>query len=114
MVQYNGTRVKILAVNGSRRSDQLPNVPTLKELGYTQFDELEWTGLFVPVSTPRATVLQLQAATAKVIGIKDVHDALQKMGTEADYAPGEVLEKRIADDIALWGPVVKASGFSAE
>jgi tripartite-type tricarboxylate transporter receptor subunit TctC len=114
MVQYNGTRVKILAVNGSRRADQLPNVPTLKELGYTQFDELEWTGLFVPVSTPRATVLQLQAATAKVIGIREVHDALQKMGTEADYAPGEVLEKRIADDIALWGPVVKASGFSAE
>lgn len=45
MVQYNGTRVKILAVNGTRRADQLPNVPTLKELGFPQFDDLEWTGL---------------------------------------------------------------------
>lgn len=114
LVQYNGTRVKILAVNGSRRSDQLPTVPTLKELGFSKFDELEWTGLFVPVATPRATVLQLQAATAKAIGMKEVRDALQKMGTEADYAPGEVLAKRIVDDLALWTPVVKASGFSAD
>lgn len=114
MIQYNGTRVKILAVNGKRRSDQLPNVPTLRELGFTQFDELEWTGFFVPANTSSAIVQQLQAATAKVIGIREVRDALLKMGTEADYAPADVLEKRIADDIAMWGPVVKASGFSAD
>lgn len=114
MVQYNGTRVKILAVNGTRRADQLPNVPTLKELGFPQFDDLEWTGFFVPASTSRATVQQLQAATAKVVALKEVREALQKMGTEADYAPAEVLEKRIADDVAMWGPVVKASGFSSD
>ncbi len=114
MVQYNGTRVKILAVNGTRRADQLPNVPTLKELGYPQFDDLEWTGFFVPATTSQAIVDQLQAATAKVVGIREVREALQKMGTEADYAPAAVLEKRIADDIAMWGPVVRASGFSAD
>ena len=114
MVQHNGTRVKILAINGTRRSDQLPNVPTLKELGYAQFDDLEWTGFFVPAGTPQSIVDQLQAATAKVLGIREVREALQKMGTEADYAPASVLEKRIADDLAMWGPVVKASGFSAD
>jgi tripartite-type tricarboxylate transporter receptor subunit TctC len=114
LVQYNGTRVKILAVNGVRRAEQLPGVPTLRELGFLQFDDLEWTGFFVPAATPRAIVLQLQAATAKVIAIREVRDALQKMGTEADYAPAEVLQKRIADDLAMWGPVVKASGFSAD
>ncbi|MFC6284635.1 MULTISPECIES: tripartite tricarboxylate transporter substrate-binding protein [Polaromonas] len=114
MVQYHGTRVKILAVNGTRRADQLPNVPTLKELGYPQFDDLEWTGFFVPASTSRATVQQLQAVTAKVVALKEVREALQKMGTEADFASAEVLEKRIADDVAMWGPVVKASGFSSD
>lgn len=114
MVQYNGTRVKILAVNGTRRADQLPNVPTLKELGFPQFDDLEWTGFFVPVSASRATVQQLQAVTAKVVALKEVRDALQKMGTEADFASAEVLEKRIADDVAMWGQVVKASGFSSD
>ncbi len=114
LVQHNGKRVKILAVNGSRRSDQLPDVPTLKELGYAQFDDLEWTGLFVPVATPRAIVQQLQAATAKVVAMKDVKEALTKMGTEADYGVADLLEKRIVDDLAIWGPVVKASGFSIE
>jgi tripartite-type tricarboxylate transporter receptor subunit TctC len=114
LVQHNGKRVKILAVNGTRRSDQLPGVPTLKELGYPQFDDLEWTGFFVPASTPRATVLQLQAATQKIVAMSDVREALTRMGTEADYGTAELLEKRVADDLAAWGPVVKASGFTTE
>lgn len=57
---------------------------------------------------------QLQAATAKVIGIKEVCEALLKIGTEADYAPAEMLEKRIADDVAISRPLVKASRFSAD
>ncbi len=114
LLQHNGVRVRILAVNGARRSSQLPDVPTLKELGFPQFDDLEWVGLFVPATTPSATVAQLQAATAKVVGMKEVRDALLKMGTESDYAPGEVLEKRIIGDTAQWAPVIKASGFSAD
>ena len=114
LVQYNGTRIRILAVNGTRRFPSLPDVPTLKELGYPQFDDLEWSGFFVPASTPRAVVLQLQAATAKVAASAEVRDALMKLGTNTDYAPAEVLEQRIADDIASWGPVIKASGFTSE
>lgn len=114
MVQYNGTRVKILAVNGTKRSDQLPNVPTLKELGYPEFDQLEWTGLFVPAGTPDATVRQLEAASLKVAAMPEVREALGRLGTTPDASPGATLTKAIADDLALWGPIVKASGFSAD
>ena len=114
VLQYNGTRMKILAINGVRRADQLPNVPTLKELGYPQFDDLEWIGFFVPTGTSQATIDQIQAATAKVTSLREVREAVQKMGSELDYAPAAALEKRIADDTAFWGPIVKASGFSAE
>lgn len=114
MVQYNGNRVKILAVNGTRRSEQLPNVPTLKELGHSEFDQLEWTGLFVPAGTSDATVRQLEAAALKVTALPEVKDALLKMGTSPDPGPGALLTKAITDDLALWGPIVKASGFSAD
>lgn len=114
MVQYNGTRVKILAVNGTKRSDQLPNVPTLKELGYGEFDQLEWTGLFVPAGTPDATVRQLEAASLKVAAMPEVREALGRLGTTPDASPGATLTKAITDDLALWGPIVKASGFSAD
>lgn len=114
MAQHNGKRVKILAVNGSRRSEQLPEVPTLKELGYEQLDQLEWTGLFVPASTPEATVKQLEAATLKVVTLPDVREALQKMGTQPDAAAGHTLTSSITNDLKTWTPVVKASGFSAD
>lgn len=113
MAQYNGNRVRILAVNGTRRSQALPNVPTLKELGYPQFDHLEWSGIFLPASASAATVAQLQNALAKVMAAREVREALGKMGTELDFTGTEAFEKRIADDIAIWGPVVKASGFTA-
>jgi tripartite-type tricarboxylate transporter receptor subunit TctC len=114
VLQYNGSRVKILAINGSRRAEQLPNVPTLKELGYPQFDDLEWIGFFLPAGSSQAVADQIQAATAKVLGMRDVREAVRKMGSEIDYATGTALEKRIVDDTAIWGPIVKASGFSSE
>lgn len=114
MAQYQGERVRILAVNGARRSPRLPDVPTLKELGYDEFDRLEWTGMFVPKSTPDATVRQLEAASARVAELAEVRQALQKLGSMADPSPGATLTQAIQDDIALWGPVVKASGFAAD
>lgn len=114
MAQHQGKRIKILAVNGTQRSPQLPDVPTLKELGYPQFDQLEWAGLFMPTATPDAIVQQLQAATLKVTALPDVREALLKMGTAPDPAPGAALTEAITKDLAQWGPVVKASGFAAQ
>jgi tripartite-type tricarboxylate transporter receptor subunit TctC len=114
LVQYHGTRVRILAVNGERRSALLPNVPTLKELGYNQFDELEWAGVFVPAATSAATVAQLEGAMQKVLGAKEVRDAFAALGMETDFGAGNTLIARITGDTAKWAPVIKASGFTAE
>ncbi|MFT4194301.1 tripartite tricarboxylate transporter substrate-binding protein [Ottowia sp.] len=114
MAQYHGERVRILAINGTRRSPRLPDVPTLKELGFGEFDHLEWTGLFVPRSTPDDTVRQLEAAAARVAAMPEVQEALQKLGSIADPSPGSTLTQAIANDIALWAPVVKSAGFSAD
>ena len=114
MAQYQGSRIKILAVNGTRRSEQLPDVPTLKELGHSEFDRLEWSGLFVPAGTSDATVRQLEAATLKVTALPDVRAALLKMGTSPDPGPGALLTEAIDSDLRQWGPIVKASGFSAD
>lgn len=114
MAQYNGKRVKILAINGAKRSDMIPDVPTLKELGYSEFDDLEWTGFFVPASTPDAIVKQLEAASLKIATTPEVREALLKLGSNADSAPGSVMAKALRDDFSRWAPIVKASGFSTE
>lgn len=114
MAQYHGTRVKILAVNGTHRNPRLPDVPTLQELGYDEFNHLEWTGLFVPATTTDATVHQLESAAIKVAGLPEVQEALKKLGSNPDPLPGAALKQIIKDDLNRWRPVVKASGFSAD
>lgn len=107
-------KLKVLAVNGTRRAALLPDVPTLKELGQPHFDNLEWTGLFVPAGTPRPIVDQLNAALGKALANKDVQERLTKLSSDPHPStPGE-LSALIADDLKRWGPVVKASGFSSE
>jgi tripartite-type tricarboxylate transporter receptor subunit TctC len=107
-------KLKVLAVNGARRASLLPDVPTLKELGQPHFDNLEWTGLFVPAGTPRPIVDQLHAALGKALANKEVQERLQKLSSDPSPSTPEELTRLIADDLKRWGPVVKASGFSSE
>jgi tripartite-type tricarboxylate transporter receptor subunit TctC len=79
-----------------------------------QFDALEWVGLFAPPATPRATLQPLQAALARVLATNDIKAGLAKIGMQSDPATPDELGKLIADELAKWGPVVKASGFTAD
>jgi len=115
LVQYQQAgKLKVIAVNGSKRAALLPDVPTLKELGQPHFDNLEWTGLFVPATTPRATVTQLHAALGKALALPEVQQRLAKLSSDANPSTPQELANLIADDLKRWGPVVKASGFTAE
>jgi tripartite-type tricarboxylate transporter receptor subunit TctC len=89
-------------------------VPTLKELGQPHFDNLEWTGLFVPAGTPRPIVDQLHAALGKALANKDVQERLLKLSSDPNPSTPEELSALIVDDIKHWAPVVKASGFTSE
>ncbi|WP_295530495.1 tripartite tricarboxylate transporter substrate-binding protein [uncultured Pseudacidovorax sp.] len=115
LVQYQQAgKIRVLAVNGAQRAAQLPDVPTLKELGQPHFDNLEWTGLFVPAATPAATVAQLHAALGKALAQPDVKERLAKLSSDANPSTPEALTRLIAEDLQRWGPVIKASGFSTE
>jgi tripartite-type tricarboxylate transporter receptor subunit TctC len=107
-------KLKVLAVNGARRAALLPDVPTLKELGQPHFDNLEWTGLFVPAGTPKPIVDQLHAALGKALANSEVKERLLKLSSDPHPSSGEELSRLIEDDLKRWGPVVKASGFTSE
>ena len=107
-------KLKVLAVNGAKRAALLPDVPTLKELGQPHFDNLEWTGLFVPAGTPQPIVEQLHAALGKALASKDVQERLLKLSSDPHPSSPQALTKLIEDELQRWGPVVKASGFSSE
>ena len=107
-------KVRVLAVNGPKRSPLLPNAPTLKELGIAGFDQLEWTALLAPPSTPKPVIERLNAALKKALTQADVKQRLEQLGMEAAPSSAEELGHAIASDLAQWGPTVKSSGFTVD
>lgn len=111
---HQSGKIKVLAVNGSKRAQLLPDVPTLKELGVKGLDELEWTALLAPSSTQKAVIDRLNAAVNKVLESSDIQERLLKLGMESSPSSPDELARLISGDLATWGPVVKSSGFTVD
>jgi tripartite-type tricarboxylate transporter receptor subunit TctC len=84
MGHVKGGKVRVLASWGESRHPALPDVPTLKELGYdAQFSQ--WTGLFVPAGTPPEVVAKLREAAKSAIDDATFKGALAKVETPIQY-----------------------------
>ena len=84
MPHYKGGKVRVLATWGESRHPALPDVPTLKELGYdAQFSQ--WTGLFVPAGTPEPVIAKLREAARAAIEDPAFKAALAKVETPVQY-----------------------------
>ncbi len=84
MGHLKGGKVRVLASWGESRHPALPEVPTLKELGYdAQFSQ--WTGLFVPAGTPDAVVAKLREAARGAVNDDTFKAALAKVETPIQY-----------------------------
>jgi tripartite-type tricarboxylate transporter receptor subunit TctC len=105
-------KIRALAVTGQKRTPFLPDVPTMKEQGFNVVVE-SLSGVFVPAKTPQPIVAALNAAMRKATSSKQMVDSLAKFGTEPTYMTTAEFAAWIKEEIARWGPVVKASGFKA-
>ena len=84
IAQAKAGRLRILATWGDRRHPALPDVPTLKELGYdAQFSQ--WTGLFVPAGTPEPVIAKLREAAKFTVDDANFQSALAKVDTPVQY-----------------------------
>jgi tripartite-type tricarboxylate transporter receptor subunit TctC len=107
-------RIRILAVGSKVRSSQAPQVPTLAELGITDFDVDLWFGVLAPAGTPKATVDRYNAVFNEILAQPSVQAALEKQGLTAQGGPPERLAQLVASDRLRWAKVVKDAGIAAE
>ena len=107
-------RLRALAVTSARRSPLLPNVPTMIESGFADFQSTSWTGLLAPHGTPADIIAKLNGAVNTALATSEMKSALDKLaGERLGGAPAE-LTKVIESDIGKWGPIVKALNLQTE
>lgn len=107
-------RLRAIAITGPTRDKHLPDVPTFAELGYPEFTATVWFGLLVKAGTPQPAVDRLLAAAKAAHADPEVREKLEKQGFDVTAASGPDLMPGIKSQIARWGRLVKATGFSAD
>ena len=112
--QIKAGKIRALATTGATRSTFLPDVPTVAEAGFPNFEATNWYAYMAPTKTPRAIVEQLNRELAKVLNTPEVRNQLLAQGTEPHPNTIEQLGKYIESEYATWGRVVKEAGIKAE
>ena len=114
MPLVQGAKIRALAVTGSERSSELPDVPSMAEAGYPEVNIGLWSGLFVLASTPPAIANKLGTELRRAMADSGVRDKLKAMAVNPGGGPGEEFRKKIDADIDVFADVVKAANLKFE
>lgn len=107
--QLRGGRIRALAAMDAARWPQLPDVPTVGELGF-DVDYLPWTGLFAPEGTPEPVMVKLRGAAASAVRDPGFRAAIQKSEGTVAYADAPELEKFWVSEIKRLNKVITQIG----
>jgi tripartite-type tricarboxylate transporter receptor subunit TctC len=114
MAQIKSGKLRALAVTSAKRSSSLPDVPTVAESGFKDFDVSTWYGVFAPTGTPAAVVTTLNTEINKLLATPDMKAAIQAQGAEAQAMTPAQLTTLLKNDYTKWKGIVEASGAKIE
>lgn len=107
-------RLRSLAVASPQRWAALPDVPSFVELGYKDISATEFLGWYLPAKTPPDLVRRLNAAVQDALGTPEMAEVFARHGLVPVREGPEAFAQRVKDEIAHWGPIVKATGFTPD
>ncbi|MFP5406222.1 MAG: tripartite tricarboxylate transporter substrate-binding protein, partial [Gammaproteobacteria bacterium] len=107
-------KLRALAVTSAKRSEALPDVPTVAEAGVPGYEASSWFGVMAPVGTPKEIVLKTQQTIAKAIEQPDARAKLLAQGADPVGDTPEEFRQFIEAEIAKWAKVVKESGAKVD
>ncbi len=100
-------RVRPLAVLAAERLPHLPNVPTSKEAGISNYEVTTWYDLIVPAATPRDIVARLNAEWLKLAEMPDTREKMRTAGFEPMSSTPEQANEFVKAEIVRWAKVIK-------
>ncbi len=107
-------KLRALAVTSSKRSQALPDVPTVAESGLAGYDSTQWYGVLAPAGTPREIVSRLHEAIVHALRDDEVGKRLAADGAEAVGSTPEEFAAFIKSESEKWAKVATAAGIKAE
>lgn len=107
-------KLKALAVSTLKRTPVFPDVPTMAESGFKDFEVDSWYAMFVPANTPQKIVAKLNAAVVKALSLPEVKDKLIAQGSEGVGSSPEKLGEIVKFEIVKWTKVAKDAQIKLE
>ena len=103
-------KLKALAVTSSKRIAQLPDLPTMAEVGFSGFEVIFWMGLFAPAGTPQPIIAKLYEA-ARLITTNPTAEAVLKSNGEPVMLDPKSFASLISKEVPEWGEVIRREGL---
>jgi len=107
-------KLRAVAVTGTKRTTQLPEVPTVAEAGVPGYEVTVWFGVQAPAGTPKDIVARVNKDMAAVLRRPEVVKQVNEQGVEIVASTPEEFKQLVAREIPKWEKVVKAANVSLE
>ncbi|HEY8611741.1 MAG TPA: tripartite tricarboxylate transporter substrate-binding protein, partial [Roseomonas sp.] len=111
---HRAGEARLLAISSPQRLPRLDEVPTFAEAGFPDLTHEEWYGAVLPAGASPATLSAMHEAIAAAAATPEIKDALARIDIQPHVMDPTAFRERIAREIALWGPIVAASGFKPD
>ena len=109
-----GGKIKALAVTGAKRLPDLPDTPTVAELGFPGFEAYSWIGIFAPSATPAGTVKKLTEDFQAALKHPEVSKKLTDAGFEVMATDGPAVDRYARAQYDRWSEFIKTTGLKVE
>jgi tripartite-type tricarboxylate transporter receptor subunit TctC len=110
MANIKAGKLRVLAVSSSRRLAELPDVPTLGELGFTGMEDYTWIGMFAPAGTPADIAQRLNSAVLDALRNPEIRERLAGLAFEITAAPLRETAAYVKTEVVKWAKVVRDTG----
>jgi tripartite-type tricarboxylate transporter receptor subunit TctC len=105
-------RLRALAVASHKRIATLPEVPTLAEAGFVDFEHISWIGFFAPPGVPPAVVRTLDTEINNALRQPDVRERLVNLAFEPRTSSQREFARYVSSEMAKWEQIVKKTGIT--
>ena len=111
--QIQGGQLRPLAITANRRSEVLPDVPTVAEVGLGGYEAYGWFAMLAPKGTPQPVIARLHAAYAKAMADPATRRRIVEVGAEPATSTPAELSAFMAAEAKKWGDIIRANAITA-